>query len=128
MGWITLWAINIVKTSTNGQEKYVFKEFKYLGSTIDDMLCFEQNTSLLCQKGQQCLYCLRKLAKFNWDHTLMTLFYRCFVESVVTFSLICWYESITVKQKNSLSKISKVSSRITGSKQKGLEELYRSRC
>ena len=58
------------------------------------------------------------------DKTLMTLFYRSFVESVVTFSLICWYGSITVKQKNSLSKLIKLSSRITGSNQKGLEELY----
>ena len=87
-------------------------------------LCFEQNTSLLFKKGQQRLYCLRKLAKFNVEKTLMTLFYRSFVESVVTFSLICWYGSITVKQENSLSKLIKVSSRITGSNQKGLEELY----
>ena len=56
--------------------------------------------------------------------TLMTLFHRSFVESVVTFSLICRCGSITVKLKNSFSKLIKVSSRITGSKQKGLEELY----
>ncbi len=96
--------------------------YKYLGSIIDDKLCFESNTSLLCKKGQQRLYCLRKLVKFNVDKTLLTLFYRSFVESVVTFSLICWYG--TVKQKNSLSRLIKVSSCIIGSKQKALEELY----
>ena len=90
--------INKVKTSMIGQEIEVVKEQKYLGSIIDDKLCFEQNTSLLFKKGQQRLYCLRKLAKFNVDKTLMTLLYRCFVESVVTFSIICWYGSITVKQ------------------------------
>ena len=77
---------------------------------------------MLCNKGQQCLYCLWKLARFNLGKTLMTLFYRSFVELVVTFSLICWYGSST-ELKNSLSKIIKVSSRTTGSKQKGLEEL-----
>ena len=65
---------NQVRTSINGQEMEVFKEYKYLGSIIDDKLCFEPNTSLLCKKGQQRLYCLRKLAKFNVDKTLMTLF------------------------------------------------------
>ncbi len=85
--------------SINGQEIEVVTEYKYLGSIIDGKLCFESNTSLLCKKGQQRLYCLRKLAKFNVDKTLLTLFYRSFVESVVIFSLICWYGSITLKQK-----------------------------
>ncbi len=85
--------------SINGQEIEFVTEYKYLGSIIDGKLCFESNTSLLCKKGQQRLYCLRKLAKFNVDKTLLTLFYRSFVESVVIFSLICWYGSITLKQK-----------------------------
>ncbi len=115
---------NTDKTSINGQEIEVVTEYKYLGSIIDDKLCFESNTSLLCKKGQQRLYCLRKLAKFNVDKTLLTLFYRSFVESVVIFSLICWYGSITLKQKNSISRLIRVGSCITGSKQKSLGELY----
>ncbi len=115
---------NTDKTSINGQEIEVATEYKYLGSIIDGKLCFESNTSLLCKKGQQRLYCLRKLAKFNVDKTLLTLFYRSFVESVVIFFLICWYGSITLKQKNSISRLIRVSSCITGSKQKGLGELY----
>ena len=66
--------INTVKTSINGQEIEVVKEYKYLGSSIYDKLCFEPNTSLLCKKGQQLLYCLRKTVEFNVDRTLMTLF------------------------------------------------------
>ncbi len=115
---------NTGKTSINDQEIEVVTEYKYLGSIIHDKLCFESNTSLLCKKGQQRLYCLRKLAKFNVDKTLLTLFYRSFVESVVTFSLICWYGSITVKQKTPFQGQFKVSNCITGSKQKGLEKLY----
>ncbi len=115
--------INTDKTSINGQEIEVVTEYKYLGSIIGDKLCFESNTSLLCKTLQR-LYCLRKLAKFNVDKTLLTLFYRSFVELVVIFSLIYWYGSITVTQKNSISRLIKVSSCITGSKQKGLKELY----
>ncbi len=115
---------NTDKTSINGLEIEVVTEYKYLGSIIDDKLCFESNTSLLCKKGQQRLYCLRKLAKFNVEKTLLTLFYRSFVELVVIFSLICWYGSITLKQTNSISRLIRVSSCIKGSKQKGLDKLY----
>ncbi len=47
--------------------------FKYLGSIVDDKLCLESNTGLLCKKGQRRLYCLRKLVKCNVDKTLLTL-------------------------------------------------------
>ncbi len=59
-----------------------------------------------------------------WTRPL-TLFYRSFVESVVIFFSICWYGSITVKpKKNSIWRLIWVSICITGSKQKGLDELY----
>ena len=42
---------------------------------IDDKLKFDLNTDIMCKKGQQRLYCLRKLAKFDVDKTLMKLNY-----------------------------------------------------
>ncbi len=58
------------------------------------------------------------------DMRASNLFYRSFVESVVIFSLICWYGSITLKQNNSISRLISVSSCVTGSKQKSLGEFY----
>ena len=67
------------------------------------------------KKSQQCLFRLRKLAKFQVDRSLMTMFYRSFIESVVTFSFICWFASLNLKHKNSITRITKVSSKIIGS-------------
>ena len=51
---------------------------------------------MMYKKGQQRLYCLRKLAKFSIDKTLMKLFYSAYIESVISFSIICWYSSYVV--------------------------------
>lgn len=63
--------------------------YKYMGMIIDNNLKFDANTDMLCKKGQQRLYCLRKLAKFTIDKNLMKLFYSAYVHSVISLSLIC---------------------------------------
>lgn len=56
---------------------------------IDNNLKFDANTDMQCKKGQQRLYCLRKLAKFTTDKNLMKLFNSAYVHSVISLSLIC---------------------------------------
>lgn len=46
---------------------------------IDNNLTFDANTDMLCKKGQQRLYCLRKFAKFTIDKNLMKLFYSAYM-------------------------------------------------
>lgn len=111
-------------TNINGQDIEIVQQYKYLGSIIDDKLSFNSNTDMLCKKGQQRLYCLRKLARFQVDKSLMTMFYRSFIESILTFSAICWYSLLNVKNKNAIAKIINVSSKITGVQQKSLTILY----
>lgn len=117
-------APNPTPTTINGSNIEIVHQYKYLGSIIDDKLTFNSNTDMLCKKGQQRLYCLRKLARFHVDKTLMTLFYRSFIESILTFSAICWYAFLNVKSKNAISKIIKVCSNITGVQQKSMTALY----
>ena len=74
-------------TSINGQPVEVVGSYKYLGSIIDDRLNFTLNTENICKKGQQRLFCLRKMAKFNVDKTIMRLFYKSYIESVLSFSI-----------------------------------------
>lgn len=45
------------------------------------------------------IFCLRKLVKFQTDRTLLKMFYQ-FVQSVLTFSFICWFLSISIKYTN----------------------------
>ena len=88
--------------------------YKYLGTMIDNQLKFDANTEMLCKKGQQRLFCLRKLAKFQVDKTLMSLFYRSYIESVLSFSIVCWYGNLGLQHRNSLDKIVRLAGKIAG--------------
>ena len=111
-------------TAINGQPVEVVGSYKYLGSIIDDRLNFNLNTENICKKGQQRLSCLRKLAKFNVDKTIMRIFYKSYIESVLSFSMICWYGNLNVKDKASLAKVVKAGDKIIGAKQSSLADLY----
>lgn len=100
------------------------EHYKYLGTILDNKLSFSPNTEVLCKKGQQRLYCLRKLWSFHVDKTLMSMFYRSYVESLLSFSLMCWFNSLNVKNKRSLEIIVNQGSKITGRKQMSVAQLY----
>ncbi len=101
-----------VNTKINGQDAEIVESYRYLGTVNDNKLSFDCSTNILCKKSQHCLFCLRKLAEFGVDRSLMTLFYRSFIESMSTFSFICWYASVTLKQKNAVTKVIRVCSSI----------------
>ncbi len=79
---------------------------------------------IVCKKGHQRLFCLRKLSRFHIDKTMMILFYRAFIESVMSFSLVSWFGSLSLKNKNSLNQIVKWASKIIGESQPSLAGLY----
>ena len=98
--------------------------YKYLGTVIDSTLNFDLKCEAVCKKGHQRLHCLRKLSSFNIDKTMMSLFYCAFIESILTFSLASWFGNISLKNKNSLNKIVKWSSKLIGEPQPNMEALY----
>ena len=79
---------------------------------------------MLCKRGQQDLFCLRKLAKFQVDKTLMKLFYSAFIESVISFPIVCWYGNLCTRDKNSLGRIVKTASKIAGVHFRGLDHFF----
>ena len=107
-----------------GQAIERVQSYKYLGTIIDSTLNFKENCEAVCKKGHQRLYCLRKLSRFHIDKTMMTLFYRAFIESVLAFSLVSWFGNLPLKDRNSLSQIIKWSGRLIGESQLCLESLY----
>lgn len=54
--------------------------------------------------SQQRFFCLMKVAKFNINRTLMTVFYKAYTESILTFSLICWFASLKEQKTNKQTK------------------------
>ena len=102
-------------------------EYKYLGTVIDDKLNFNANTDLLNRKCHSCIFFLQKLRSLQVNVKVLQNFYRCFVESVLSFSLICWYKSLTVKNKNVMNRIVTRCGKIVGCEQMKLNDLYECR-
>ena len=97
---------------------------KYLGTTIDNKLKWDRYCSVTYKKCQQRLYCLRKLRSFNIDNTILSMFYKSCIQSVLTFSFICWFGNVSQKDKNKLQRVVNISSKITGLKQTCVTALY----
>ena len=96
----------------NGSCIEMVDRYKYLGTMIDNKLKFDVNTDTICKKGQQHLYFLRQLNSFNVNKVMLSLFYKSFIESVLTFSFIAWYGDISLRDKNNLSRIVKVAGKL----------------
>ena len=54
----------------------------------------------------------------------MVLFYRSFIESVLTFCFISFYGNLSVKNKNCLLKIVRDANKIIGMQQLSLSEIF----
>lgn len=57
---------------------------------------------------------MRKLNSSNVSKSILCNLYRSFIKSLLTFSFICSFYGLSVKDKNSLSSIVKVCSEIAG--------------
>ena len=70
---------------------------------------------------------LRELNKFHLSKSVLISFYRCVIESVLTFSITVWYNNLTVDDKRKLNKIVSTASRVIGEQLPTLESIYRQR-
>ena len=55
---------------------------------------------------------------------ILLRFYRAVIESILTFSIILWFDSITVSQRNKLNRIVNTARKITGCDLPSLESIY----
>ncbi|KAI5086940.1 gastrula zinc finger protein XlCGF28.1-like, partial [Silurus meridionalis] len=105
----------------------IVHHFKYLGTIIDEKLTFGAHVDAVCKKAHQRMYFLRKLYGFNVDSTFMKMFYSCFIESVITFTFVCWYGSLNLKNRNRLQGIVKVCGKIVCTNLLDLNSVYKAR-
>ena len=111
---------NIVQSIVHDEPVEIVDTYKYLGTIFDCRLKWDVNTEAIVKRGQQRMYLLRKLSSFGVGSVILSRFYQSFIESVLTFSFICWFRHLTIRDRNSLNNIVKVCSKITGMKQRDL--------
>ncbi|KAJ8356646.1 hypothetical protein SKAU_G00194400 [Synaphobranchus kaupii] len=90
------------------------EEYKYLGTTIDQKLTFKRNNEIIFSKCQQRLFFLRKLRKLQVHQSTLLAFYRCFIESIITFNITAWFGALSKINVNPLTKIIRMCSKIIG--------------
>ena len=111
----------------NGDSVEIVNDYKYLGTIFDSKLNWNANTDAVYKKCQQRLHFLRKLRSFNVNERVLSLFYHCFVESVLTFSFQCWYGSLSLVNKSRLEKLVLLAGKISGLPFISLSYLYEKR-
>ena len=99
-------------------------QYKYLGAIIDEKLNFNANTQAIHKKCQSRIYCLQKLRNLQVSGNILQTFYTSFIESLLTFSFICWYGGLCVKNKRVLERVVNICGKVVGVKQERLHVLY----
>lgn len=108
----------------NGTHVEEVEQYKYLGTVFDNKLKFDQNSEVNIKKSHQRLFVLRKLNSFNVQRVVLKSFYNSFVESILSFSFICWFSSLSIKNKNRLQGVVSTCSKIMGVPLRSLTSYY----
>lgn len=87
----------------NGDLVDTVKEYKYLGTTIDDRFNFDSNAEAIYKKVNSRRYFIRKVKKLKIDSNIMELSYSAVVQSVISFSITGWYGNCSQDCKNILT-------------------------
>ena len=110
--------------SINNENVELVSNYTYLGNVINDKLKVNDNVIKIQKKVNQRLYFLRKLKSFHVDNTILTLFYKSIVQSVLCYCIINWYNLLTSDDLRKLNKVVKTAKRL-GCNVQELEDLYK---
>ena len=108
----------------NGGNVELVTSYKYLGITITDKLDWKNQCDQLTKKGSQRLYFMKNLRSFHVDKTIMKLFHRSLIESVISYAIIIWYNQLTAKDRKKLECVIRRSAKIAGTELSSLEDIY----
>ena len=102
--------------------------FKFLGIHISENLSWAINTTAIVKKAQQWLYFLRTLRKVNLSQQHLRSFYRCSIESVLTYGILSWFGSSSAADRKSLQRIIKTAHNIINQQLPTMDTIFNSRC
>lgn len=112
----------------NNAEVEQVSSFKFLGVHITEDLSWTLHTDTVVKKARQRLYFLRKLRKFGLSTSILTNFYRCTIESLLTGCITVWYGNCTAQSRKALQRVVRAAEDITGCSLPPIQDIYRSRC
>lgn len=102
--------------------------FRILSLHLEEDLSWKANATALVKKAQQRLHFQRILKKNNMEEKLLLSFYRCSIESVLTYCISVWFTSCTAGERSALQRVVNTAQKIIGCVLLPLEELCRSCC
>ena len=97
--------------------------YKYLGMMIDDQLKGDANSDMVYKKCNQRLHFARVLHNLRVDTSILNLFYKSTLESIMCFSITTWYGKLASQDKSKLEKIVRKAMKL-GIRTTQLFELY----
>ena len=112
----------------NGAEVERVSSVRFLGVHLTDDLTWSLHTNKAVRSARQRLFFLRRLRKFGLPPDILTNFYRCTIESILTACITVWYGSCTAYDRKALKRVVRTAESIIGSKLPDLQDIYRSRC
>ncbi|KAK1802084.1 hypothetical protein P4O66_004428 [Electrophorus voltai] len=112
----------------NGTEVERVFSFKLLSVHISEDLSWTLNTSYLVKKVYQRLYLLRRIRKDHLSPQILTNFYCCTIESVLTNCVTVWYSGSNVADRKALQKVVKNAQRTIGAHLPAIGDIHHQHC
>ena len=112
----------------NGAEVERVRHFKFLGVHISDNLTWTHHTDTTARKARQRLFFLRRLKKVGVSPNILTNFYRCTIESILSGCITSWYGSCSAQDRKALQRVVKTAQTITGRRLPTLDNIYLTQC
>ena len=119
--------VNPTHSIIHGEDVDIVDSYKYLGTVFDSHLKFDVNTESIVKRSQQRIHLLRKINSFGVSRSILCTVYLSYIESLLTFLFICWFNRLSMKDRNCLNNIVKVCSKIIGAQQSNLNSLWEKR-
>ncbi|KAI4895244.1 hypothetical protein NFI96_004905 [Prochilodus magdalenae] len=112
----------------SGAEMEKVSSVRFLGVHLTDYLTWALHTNKVVRSARQRLFFLRRLREFGLPPDILTNFYICTPESILTAYITVWYSSCTAYDRKALMRVVRTAESIIGSKLPDLQDIYRSHC
>ena len=118
---------NWTKATDTARNPIINKINKCQPQPLSD-LPWSAHTDKMVKVARKRLFFLRRLKKFGMDSVILTNFYRCTIESILTGCITVWYGSWQAKDRKVLRSVVRNAEFIIGRNLRALQDTYHTRC